>query len=110
MGDFNWASFKWTTQRKAGQDVVETQNLKCSISLKLNENKVPTGYKAEGSIDCLGGDIEHFRYFGGTIDDCVKLCEQDNNCNAVGFITKGAVGTVHQNGKTCMKKRHCNNP
>merc|ERR1711970_25274 len=33
--DFNWASFKWTTQKKEGQDVVETQSLKCNISLRL---------------------------------------------------------------------------
>jgi len=105
--DFNWASFKWTTQKKAGQDVVETQNLKCSISLKLHENPVPAGYKAEGSIDCLNGDLQHYRNFAGTIEDCVTLCEQDNNCNAVGLITKGPPGVPVP---VCMKKGHCNNP
>ena len=101
---FSWSSFKWSTTKKSGADVKESQSLKCSIALSLTAQGSTSNWKDEGCIDCSGNDLPALSQpFAGDFDACKKACENDAQCKTVTYF-KNPSGV-----QVCAKKTACAN-
>jgi hypothetical protein len=89
---FSWTSFKWTTQKKDGSDVVEDQTLKCAISLSMTaQGPQKSDWTDMCGKNCDTGmtNLNNAKPFTNiaTLDACKVKCESTTGCTAVTFFT-----------------------
>merc|ERR1711935_352888 len=92
---FTWQSFKWSTTKVGTSDVVENQELTCSISLAKEPAAVSpqTCGSSGGTVTytemtgktCTITRQPRVRQFGVTADECETQCSQGSEC--VAFVT-----------------------
>jgi hypothetical protein len=89
---FSWTSFKWTTQKKDGSDVIEDQTLKCAISLSMTaQGPTKSDWTDMCGKNCDTGmtNLNNAKPFTNiaTLDECKVKCESTTGCTAVTFFT-----------------------
>jgi len=101
---FTWQSFKWSTTKVGTSDVVENQELTCSISLAKkpaavspqtcgSSGETVTFTKMNGRT-CTGFTRQpRAHQFGVTADECETQCLQDSEC--VAFTTMPHLQQCH---------------
>merc|ERR1711935_871579 len=112
---FTWQSFKWSTAKVVNSDVVENQELACSISLAKTPATVTPQACGSQAVEqwskterraCEGN---HYEVSASTVteDECKTQCLQESDCVAV-----VSFNVVDSSAPKCYKyaEGQCDNP